>query len=306
MRITLIHNPGAGSGTAAGSRKSLIRLITEAGHEVTYCSSKDGSWKEYLDQPADLIAVAGGDGIVGRVARRSVKRGVPIAILPLGTANNISHSTGNWGMSIATQVSRWAQARYMDFDAVLAQGPWGTRTFVEGAGLGLFARAMASAEGDSRLQGITRPAERLRFAVRKITDMASGHPAAEIRATLDGRDISGHYLLFEAMNIRHVGPNLPLAPRARADDGLIDVVTVHERARTDLKRRLRARGSSAAAAAQTTGGRMRVLRGKILQLEWDKGHLHLDDKSVPHAGRERRAVTISVIPGALKVLKSRG
>ena len=36
----------------------------------------------------------GGDGTVGRVTRRMVGRGVPITVLPSGTANNIARSLG--------------------------------------------------------------------------------------------------------------------------------------------------------------------------------------------------------------------
>src|SRR5262245_31057092 len=91
MRVTLIHNPGAGDDKQP-SKGQLEALIREAGHDVRYQSVREQGWSKVLKKAADLIAVAGGDGTVGKVARRLIGRGIPIAVLPVGTANNISRT----------------------------------------------------------------------------------------------------------------------------------------------------------------------------------------------------------------------
>lgn len=53
-----------------------------------------------------------------------------------------------------------------------------------------------------------------------------------VRAKLGRRDISGHCLLLEAMNIGFVGPNLNLAVGADPNDGGLDVVLVTETAQS--------------------------------------------------------------------------
>src|SRR5207245_1649846 len=65
-------------------------VLQAAGHHVTYRSSKAKHWSDVLDAPADVIAVAGGDGTIGKVVERMRGRAIPIAILPIGTANNIA------------------------------------------------------------------------------------------------------------------------------------------------------------------------------------------------------------------------
>jgi len=52
---------------------------------------------------------------------------------------------------------------------------------------------------------------------------------------LDGKEMSGDYVLLEAMNVRYVGPNLDLVPRADINDGLLDVVLVGSGERGKLK-----------------------------------------------------------------------
>jgi len=55
-------------------------MIQSAGHKVKYQSSKEKDWKKALRKRCDVIAVAGGDGTVGKVARRLVGSPTPIAI----------------------------------------------------------------------------------------------------------------------------------------------------------------------------------------------------------------------------------
>ena len=70
MRITLIHNPGAGS-QAADSADRLVAMLGEAGHAVRQQCATDEDWTKCLDWPADAVAVAGGDGTVASVAAQA-------------------------------------------------------------------------------------------------------------------------------------------------------------------------------------------------------------------------------------------
>ena len=63
------------------------------------------------------------------------------------------------------------------------------------------------------------------------------------RATLkiDGREISGDFILAEVLNTRSVGPNLALSPDADPSDGFFSVVTAGEEHRDELARYLQDR-----------------------------------------------------------------
>ena len=127
-------------------------MIQSAGHKVKYQSSKEKDWKKALKRRCDIIAVAGGDGIVGKVARRMIDSRIPIAVLPTGTANNIANTLGLTGQPLTDLIKGWKTARCVNFDAGVAKGPWGARPFVEGLGVGLFAEAMFRI-GDEFLPG---------------------------------------------------------------------------------------------------------------------------------------------------------
>src|SRR5262245_38892601 len=92
VHVTLMHNPKAGSGSP--SKKALVAQLEHAGHRVDSYSTKDKDFIRGLESPGDLVVIAGGDGTVRKVALRLIGRNVPIAILPLGTANNIAKALG--------------------------------------------------------------------------------------------------------------------------------------------------------------------------------------------------------------------
>src|ERR1700757_5272314 len=93
MRVTLIYNPTAGSDEQLSSNE-LAGLVRAAGHVVVQQLSHNDSWDEALKNPADIVAVAGGHGAVGKVAKQLLGKTAPSAVLPLGTANNIATTLG--------------------------------------------------------------------------------------------------------------------------------------------------------------------------------------------------------------------
>ena len=276
MRVTLIHNPGAGK-QGKKNGEQLVELLEDAGHEVRYQSSKDDGWKKALKKPAELVAVAGGDGTVARVARRMAGRGIPVAALPSGTANNISRSLGLVERPFEELVRGWPDARRVKLDVGLAKGPWGERYFVEGIGTGVFARLLASGSGKRIKKSKTKkPKEKVDSALRRLRTRAQRMKPLEIEASLDGKDISGDYLLFEAVTIPYVGPNLFLAPDSKPGDGHFDVVLVRESERARLVKYLE--------TWQENRQRLAVLpshRGQRLLLEWTGFEMHLDDNLWP-------------------------
>jgi diacylglycerol kinase (ATP) len=273
VRVTLIHNPGAGA--AKASKESLIELLRKAGHAVRYQSSKDDGWDGALAAPADLVAVAGGDGTVSRVARRMVGRATPVAPLPLGTANNIARTLGVVDAALEEIVRGWRNPRRMRLDVGVARGPWGERQFLEGVGIGLFVTLLARAGKKIKRRKVGAD-EKVSAALERLKKQLKNAKPVAVQATLDGKDISGRYVLFEAVNILYIGPSLFLAPESKAGDGTFDVVLAGEVERDRLLEYL--------SRWQDNRERLAVLpshRGKTLHIEWTGFGVHIDDKLWP-------------------------
>jgi diacylglycerol kinase family enzyme len=279
VRVTLIHNPGAGE-QGEHDRAKLLKLLRRAGHKPRYQSVKEKGWDRVLDKRTGLVVVAGGDGTVAGVTRRMVGRDVPVAVLPSGTANNIARSLGLLKRPFEELVAGWRDARRARLDVGIASGPWGQRYFIEGLGAGLFAELLVRSEEKEKEREkekkSKRPAKVVDGALRRLKDAAETAEPVEIVAQLDGVDISGRYLLFEAVNLPFIGPNLYIAPDTKAGDGQLEVVLVPESRRGGLVRYLD--------HWQENRERLSLLpsrRGKHLQIEWTGFALHIDDKLRP-------------------------
>jgi diacylglycerol kinase family enzyme len=271
VRITLIHNPGAGRQRAGAARK-LVEFLSDHGHAVRYYSAKEDGWKRALRKPADLVVVAGGDGTVAKVTRRMVGRGVPLGVLPSGTANNIARTLGLVERPFEELVVAWQRPRRVKLDVGIAAGPWGERYFVEGVGAGLFAGLLTDPA--------KKPAKKRKGAVeaglQRLRDQAGRCEPLELRAKLDGKDISGSYLLVEALNLPYVGPNLHLAHDSQPGDGQFDVVLVTEAERDRLLYYLEHWQEN-----RERLGMLPTRRGRRLKIEWTGFALHIDDKLEP-------------------------
>ena len=305
MKITLIHNPESGDDEQV-SGDDIVRLIRAAGHKVKYQSSKEKKWKRALKKPCDIVVVAGGDGIVGKVARRLIGSRTPIAVLPMGTANNVANTLGLTGKTLKQLIEGWNAARCVNFDAGVAKGPWGSRSFIEGFGVGLFAETMFQIEngehpGPSHSDD---PEEEINAVLKVLKKQLSNYPSKDLTVRLDGQDLSGDYFLLEALNVRYIGPNLDLVPRAEINDGLLDVVFVSKDEQTKLSQYISDRLKNKQSRASLT-----IRRGRHLQVEWERSPVHIDDMPWPQdkdgSPALSNAIDIKTDPGALVFLTPR-
>ncbi len=276
MRILLIHNPEAGDEMLSGDE--LGALIRDAGHEVIYQSIKEGDYKSALQESVDLVAVAGGDGTVRKVAMRLIERKVPITVLPMGTANNISKTLGIEGEP-HDSIRGWASARRMKFSVGLAKGPWGKIHFLEGVGVGLFTTVMSilDSERQKEMDGLETAEEKMNHALRVLNETLSAYEPHQVKLVLDGEDYSGKYLLLEAMNSKSIGPNLFLAPDADPTDEYLDFVFISEDEREVFADYLSSRLQDKEHPPSWT-----VKKGRRLQVEWQGVEIRIDDLLWPN------------------------
>lgn len=280
MRITLIHNPEAGSDDQP-SGEDLVRLVREAGHSVVYQSSKHADWQQSLDEPTDLIAVAGGDGAVGLVTKRLVGKHLPLTILPMGTANNIAATFNLKDRPLDQLIAGWTSAHRRKFDVGAAVGPWGSSFFIEGVGLGTFTDTMSllDARHNADLAHHEDTDKKIQTVVHILKIRLEGSKAIRLKMALDGRDLTGDYVLLETMNIRSIGPNLCLAPEADPGDGFLDIVLVSDNEREKVTQYLTERIGGKKTSAELT-----VHRGRHLHIESDELRVHIDDDVWPSHG----------------------
>jgi diacylglycerol kinase family enzyme len=299
MRITLIHNPKAGD--AEHGEKQLMAALAKAGHHATYQSTKEPGLKKALAEPTDLVLAAGGDGTVAKVAFRLIDSGIPLSALPLGTANNLARALG-FVASPEEIIARLDGGKKQVFDVGLATGPWGERYFFEGVGGGLLADYVRAAKKEEKQNGkaekLSKEQEMARHGAL-LRRMLHDYPARQWNIKIDGKDISGRYVLWEAMNIRSVGPALHLAPQAETRDGRFDFVCARTADRARLMEHFDAR-----VAGKKSKSPLPTRRFRELRIVWKGSTLHLDDELWRNKKNKKSSdeIEITVKPSALIVL----
>ena len=85
------HNPSAGH---KADKDDILAAMKLADFDVRYVSVKQDDVEKALEKKTDLIVIAGGDGTITEILTKLPDRSTPVAVLPLGTANNIARSLG--------------------------------------------------------------------------------------------------------------------------------------------------------------------------------------------------------------------
>ncbi|MEP7158001.1 MAG: diacylglycerol kinase family protein [Chloroflexota bacterium] len=293
MRLNLVHNPTAGDGQP--SAKDLQQMLDETGFQVRYGSTKK-DWKKVLSHQADLTVAAGGDGTAAKVLKAAAGSGVPVALLPIGTANNIGRSLGIAGRHLREMAAGWSggTSRPFDIGVVHFDGAASEERFVEACGGGPFATAIERGKEEVE-HGSPFAGNEIDRALSFIRGLLATAPVEPWRVAVDGRDYSGDYIGVEVMNIRFAGPGVPLARDADSGDGLLDVVFMRDKDRPQLidylDRRL--------AHDEIDLPRLKVVRGATVRLEPSSGVLRVDDGLEDDV---RGPAEISVRPGAVTLL----
>jgi diacylglycerol kinase family enzyme len=297
MRVTLLHNPKAGD--AKHGKKELMAAVAKAGHHATYQSTKKSDYKKALKEPTDVVLVAGGDGTVVKVACGLIDTGIPLSVLPLGTANNLARSLG-FVASPEEIVARLEGGEKRAFDIGVARGPWGTQYFFEAVGGGLFADYVRATKGEGKKTKEVSKEREMDRHVSLLRRMLHDYPAQQWKVDIDGEDISGRYILWEAMNIRSVGPVLYLASQAATRDGQLDFVCAREADRSLLIDHLGAR-----LAEKKHKFPLPIRRFRKLRIIWRGATLHLDDEPWPKKQKRKgpSGIEITVKPSALVIMQ---
>ena len=288
MRVALLHNTSAGSEDHTDDE--LVRMIGRAGHEVVHVVDGVQALTEALQKsPCDLIAVAGGDGTVGRAACELSEWGVPLGILPLGTANNTANTLG-MSAGIKKLVKSWQSATRQPFDLALLDDGAVRQRFSEGVGWGVFPLTVAEAKKKPSLDA---PRRQLRRDRKRFRDIVASARARFYEIEIDGRDCSGNYLMVEVMNVPLLGPQLEVSPASNPSDGELEVVLAGESEREALDSLARLGKTPVPLPSQ---------RGSQIRVRAEDGLLHKDGGLLRHAPG-KRAFEIGVQAAAIHYLR---
>lgn len=228
MRVCLFWNHTAGGGA---SLDELKQAIGRAGHEIVRVVSRPEELSHHHTRDVDCVAAAGGDGTIARAGRLLAGGTIPLAIVPMGTANNIATSLGIVG-PLDEIVTRWAARNVAGADMGTVEGTGDdSRHFLEAVGCGLVTDCI---DHGRRTLAKDDPDEHLGEARQMYLDRLALLRPSRYTIAMEDETIEGEYLLVEVLNTAQVGPGVELASNVSPSDGLLSVVAVTEDDRSRL------------------------------------------------------------------------
>jgi diacylglycerol kinase (ATP) len=209
-----------------------------------------------------LLLAGGGDGTLNRALQSLDRERLGAGVVALGSGNDFARNFDQRGGGIAGRFAAFADGEWRRVDLVRAGGI----LYHNSGGFGLDAETLATRERSSGKLARNYGVAFLR-TIPRLKPM-------RCRLTLDGRAVEGDYLWVLAMNNPWIGGGMLAAPRARFDDGLLDIVLV----RNITKLRLAALFPLVYAGKHTKHPAVACMQGRMLDVECDApiGNLALD------------------------------
>jgi YegS/Rv2252/BmrU family lipid kinase len=222
VKALLILNPAAGQHDAGEQLREVVAYLEKQGWAVTLRETRgthDATTyaREAVAVGCDAVLVVGGDGSLGEAANGLAGSEVALGVLPVGTGNVWARQIGVPLHNPVAAAEAMADGEVRRIDLGRANG----RYFLLWAGIGFDARVTQELETTDRelKRRLGIPA----FILRGIV-VALSFVGTRARLEIDGRRVRGRLIMAVISNARLYGAILPIAPEARLDDGLLDVI----------------------------------------------------------------------------------
>src|SRR4029079_8035884 len=272
--INLFHNPTAGNENH--DKEELISLMEKNGFECQYSSMKK-DWKD-IDEKVDFIVAAGGDGTIRKITKQLLDRKLsektwPIALLPLGTANNIAQTLKVEGTTEEI-IQSWHHTQIKAFDVGRIRGLPQTEFFLESLGYGMFPYLIKKMKKVEKAD-IPTPGQEIKTALETLRDIIFSYEPKQCNLKIDGSDHSGKFLMAEIMNTKLIGPNLFLSPHGDPGDGEFEVILIPEKDKEKLADYIsdKLRGVESPYT-------FHQFKAKEITISWEGTHMHVDDEII--------------------------
>ncbi|MFF0138767.1 diacylglycerol kinase family protein [Streptomyces sp. NPDC005227] len=290
-QFTAVVNPTAGGSTGAAALLQLARLLREAGAGLDTEYSRSLSHAQDLARAAGergrIVLAVGGDGIAGGIGGALSGTDTVLGLVPAGRGNDFARA-----LQLPTGAAELARVLLDNeprrVDTIEVESAVHARTVVLGS---VYAGVDALANRHANQARLLRGAAS--YYAGGLRAVTAWRPAS-YRVTVDGVEHPHRGYTVVAANSAYYGSGRVIAPAARVDDGLLDVVMIREAPRRlffTLMNELKT-------GAHVDRPEVVILRGREIRIE--------ADRPVPYgADGEVEAVlpvTARVLPGDLAML----
>src|SRR3954471_4292523 len=279
-RPFLVMNPRSGDGKVR--RFGLDEKAAALGADVALLDGPGrvdvaALARHAVEDGADLLGVAGGDGTQALVAGIASERGMPFLVISAGTRNHFAMDLG----LDREHPDACLDALKDGVELRLDLGRIAGRTFVNNASFGAYAEVVQSPSYREDKRGVT---------MQMLPDLLSGHRGARLTAHIDGEiTIDAPQALLISNNPYEFNDFAGLGRRSRLDTGVLGVIVVTVDSAAEAAGLIRGR--------QAAGLRRLVAHEVVIEADTGEIPVGIDGEAVMLP----TPVTCTIEPGALRV-----
>ncbi|MFJ6635015.1 YegS/Rv2252/BmrU family lipid kinase [Streptomyces sp. NPDC091376] len=290
-QFTAVVNPTAGGSSGTAALLPLARLLREAGAQLDTQYSRSLEHAQELARQAGeqghVVLAVGGDGIAGGVGGALSGTDAVLGLVPAGRGNDFARALG-----LPTDAPALAELLLngspRSVDTIQVESAVHAGVSVLGS---VYAGVDAVANRHANTSKVLRGAAS--YYAGGLRAVATWRPAA-YTITVDGVRHERRGYTVVAANSGYYGFGRNIAPGARLDDGMLDVVIIRHAPR----RLFFAMMNELKTGAHIERPEVEILRGKEIRIEADRAIPYGADGEVDAT----LPVTVRVQPGALNVL----
>jgi Sphingosine kinase and enzymes related to eukaryotic diacylglycerol kinase len=225
IKVLFITNPKSGILRYKDSLNIVISELKKYDIEYTINKTEYAAHAVELVKQTDLkqydsVCAMGGDGtlfeVLNGMLNRSENERIPISIIPNGTGNSFMKTVGIENVVDAVGKISKNEPKNLDMMRVVC----GENIYYS---LNLIGWGMAT--------DISVLAEKLRFFGGQRYNIASlfeiiKNKRRDSKLIVDGKERDGDFSFIIACNTKYVGKDMKMAPKAKIDDGEIDLIII--------------------------------------------------------------------------------
>ncbi|WP_418961119.1 diacylglycerol/lipid kinase family protein [Streptomyces tritici] len=290
-QFTAVVNPTAGGSSGAAGLLPLAKLLREAGARLDTVYSRNLEHAQELAHRAGaqghVVLAVGGDGMAGCIGGALSGTDTVFGLVPAGRGNDFARALG-LPTDAAALAKVLLEAEPRAVDTIEVESAVHPRISVLGS---VYAGVDAVANRHANQSRLLRGAAS--YYAGGLRAVVAWRPAA-YRITVDGVEHERRGYTVVAANSGYYGFGRNIAPGARLDDGILDVVVIGDAP----KRLFFATMNELKTGDHVKRPQVEILRGKEIRIEADRPVPYGADGEVDAT----LPVTVRVQPGALHVL----
>jgi diacylglycerol kinase (ATP) len=182
-------------------------------------------------QNVDVIASVGGDGTLNEIVNGVMGKDIMLSVIPTGTANDFVKSAELYtDCFTAARNIQCSNIKRVDAGSIMFEDK--TRYFIGVAGMGFDGLVSKTTSKINKPKMGTVP-----YLLGILKHFAE-YKSVDVSLTVDDTHINQKIMFVDVANGKYVGSGMTIAPYARVDDGLFDVIVIGNFGRIESLMRL--------------------------------------------------------------------